>query len=87
MNKEGYSYKLFFKRLVKYFIIPYLLLFSMGFFIDDFSAKMKIAFLIVLYFLIIVLSWIVRFFIFLFHLKGIKIFKEGRVLVFQLFKG
>jgi len=87
MNKEGYSYKLFFKRLVKYFIIPYLLLFSMALFIDDFSAKMKIAFLIVLYFLIIVLSWIVRFFIFLFHLKGIKIFKEGRVLVFQLFKG
>ena len=87
MNKEGHSDKLFFKRLVKYFTIPFLLLFSMSFFNDNVFELMIIAGLIVLYFLVIALIWVVRFFIFLFHLKEIKIFLEGRNLVFQLFEG
>jgi len=41
--------------------------------------------LIVLYFFAIILRWIVRFFVFIFHIKEIKIFKEEKTLVFQLF--
>ena len=78
--------KSFLKKLIKYFILPFLLFFSMALFPDNISIMMIIASLIVLYFFLIALVWFIKFLISLFHLKKIKIFKEDKMLVFQFFE-
>jgi len=91
MKKEDVSdkkevNKSFFGKLVKYFVLPFLLLFSMSLFPDDISAMMIIACLIVLYFLIVALIFFIRFLIFLFHIRKVNFFREGKTLVIQLLK-
>lgn len=76
--------KPFILKLVKYFAFPFLLFFSMQFFPDDVPALMIIGCLIVLYFLIIILIKFIQLVLFLFHIKKLNVFKEGKTLVLQL---